>query len=94
MALRHSAPYSEYRGARAWAVGRRGARLSRGRQDWAPAHFARRPSVPRSSRRELTAQATRDVRVTALRACMMARAAREEVRRRGRTGVVGEGASL
>ena len=36
--------------------------------------------------RELTAQATRDVRVTALLdVSMMARAAREEVRRRGAT---------
>ena len=55
-----------------------GARLSRGRQDWAPAHFAFPSAVGPVlvALRELTAQATRDVRVTALRdVSMMARAA-------------------
>ena len=51
-----------------------------------PAHFAFPTAVGPVlvALRELTAQATRDVRVTALRdVSMMARAAREEVRRRG-----------
>ena len=61
-----------------------------------PAHFAFPSAVGPVlvALRELTAQATRDVRVTALRdVSMMARAAREEVRRRGEAlgGVVAEG---
>ena len=60
-----------------------------------PAHFAFPCAVGPVlvALRELTAQTTRDVRVTALLdVSMMARAAREEVRRRGAAlgGVVGE----
>ena len=87
VALRRPAPYSGVpwsEGMGCWTT--RGLAFLEDDRIGHPAHFAFPSAVGPVlvALRELTAQATRDVRVTALLdVSMMARAAREEVRRRG-----------